>query len=303
VVADQLKLASDTIRPVGTGGMLGRSNFDPPEAAAGGCSPAADIWALGVTLVEALTGRAPPDLDRSGEAVVLPPEFPSEFRATVARCLSVNPRARPSPNELLAWANGTSGAAVPSAPEPAPVTVAPSKPQVWPQAMLAVAVVLVLGWIGRREFRADRPPTQPPPRIHAAAGARPQTARVTASQTAPARASDAPARQSPVGAAPSAAHEEIPNVPLSARRTIHGHIKVWVRVIVEQDGSVSAADTDLPGPSRYFRRLAIEAAKKWTFPAVDTAPARLMQVRFDFSRDGTTGRAVALHVGASNRAQ
>ena len=86
----------------------------------------------------------------------------------------------------------------------------------------------------------------------------------------------------------------IPEVPLSARRTIRGHIKVWVRVIVDQDGSVSAATADRTGPSRYFQRLAIEAAKKWTFPPIEAQSRRVMQIRFDFSRDGTTGRAVAL---------
>jgi outer membrane biosynthesis protein TonB len=67
-----------------------------------------------------------------------------------------------------------------------------------------------------------------------------------------------------------------------------------VRVIVGRDGSVFAARAVRTGPSRYFERLAIEAAKKWTFPPVDTPSRRLMQVRFTFSRDGTTGRAVTL---------
>jgi hypothetical protein len=87
----------------------------------------------------------------------------------------------------------------------------------------------------------------------------------------------------------------IPEVPLSARRTLRGHIKVWVRVIVEQDGSVFAATADRPGPSGYFQRLALDAAKKWTFPPVDTPSRRIMQVRFDFGREGTTGHAVAVH--------
>ena len=68
-----------------------------------------------------------------------------------------------------------------------------------------------------------------------------------------------------------------------------------MRVIVNQDGSVFAAVADRSGPSSYFQRAAIEAAKKWTFPPVDTPSRRMMQVRFDFSRDGTTGRAVSLH--------
>jgi TonB family protein len=87
----------------------------------------------------------------------------------------------------------------------------------------------------------------------------------------------------------------MPDVPHNARRTIHGHIKVWVRVIVDQDGSVFAAAADRSGPSGYFQRLAVDAAKKWTFPSVETPSRRIMQVRFDFTREGTTGRAVALH--------
>ena len=95
-------------------------------------------------------------------------------------------------------------------------------------------------------------------------------------------------------ASPGALHEEMPDVPWSARRTIRGHIKVWVRVIVNQDGSVFAAVADRTGPSGYFQRAAIEASKKWTFPPADTTSRRMMQVRFDFSRDGTTGRAVPI---------
>jgi TonB family protein len=70
---------------------------------------------------------------------------------------------------------------------------------------------------------------------------------------------------------------------------------VWVRVLVDRDGSVSAAVVDRGGPSGYFQRLAIEAAKQWTFPPVDAPSRRTLQIRFDFSRDGTTGHAVALH--------
>jgi TonB family protein len=87
----------------------------------------------------------------------------------------------------------------------------------------------------------------------------------------------------------------MPDVPKNARRTIRGHVKVWVRVIVDQDGSVFAAAPDRTGPSRYFERLAIEAAKKWTFPPADAPQRRIMQVQFDFSRDAITGHAIAPH--------
>jgi TonB family protein len=86
----------------------------------------------------------------------------------------------------------------------------------------------------------------------------------------------------------------MPEVPRRARQTIRGHVKVSVRLIIDQDGSVFAALVDDVGPSRYFSRLAIEAAKKWTFAPVNTDGQRFVQVRFDFTRDGTTARAFPL---------
>ena len=90
----------------------------------------------------------------------------------------------------------------------------------------------------------------------------------------------------------SAVHEVMPDVPQRARRTIRGTVHVSVRVIVEQDGSVFAALTDQRGPSPYFERIAVDAAKKWTFTPADAPGQRLMLVKFDFSRDGATARAV-----------
>lgn len=94
----------------------------------------------------------------------------------------------------------------------------------------------------------------------------------------------------------SALHEEIPDVPQRARRSIRGHVRVSVRVIVDNDGSVFAALVDEPGPSPYFARIALDAAKQWTFPPSAasrgrTADRRWAMVRFDFTRDGTTGQA------------
>src|SRR5258706_10228238 len=57
VVGDQLKLASDTIRPAGesSAGSVRSSVYDPPEASDGGVSAAGDTRSLGVIEVEALT--------------------------------------------------------------------------------------------------------------------------------------------------------------------------------------------------------------------------------------------------------
>ncbi len=89
-------------------------------------------------------------------------------------------------------------------------------------------------------------------------------------------------------------HEEIPEVPPRVLQTIRGHVRVSVRLIVDKEGTVFAALVDEPGPSRYFEHLAIEAAKKWTFPPLDTTGSRLELVRFEFTRQGATGRAIEI---------
>jgi len=331
VVGDQLKLASDTIRRVSEGTMSVNTPmvYDPPAAGDGSSSAAVDIWALGVSLFEALTRCPPSGLGDVREAVVLPADFSPEFRDLVARCLDLNPQHRPSVTELLAWAGGRSAgsahaatiqpaALVPPEPtEPAPLRTAPTqvapdaaqpapsptqspKPRALLTVMLGAVAILALAWTGVGVFRTHRTPAPSPPPVQAPGGSLSQTpgAAAPAAAEMPAPVSAVSAAKPAGGEAatsPSALNEVIPAVPRSARRTIRGHIKVWVRVIVDQDGSVSAAVADRPGPSRYFQRLAIEAAKRWTFPPVDTPSRRLVQVRFEFWRQGTTGRAVTLH--------
>jgi len=87
-------------------------------------------------------------------------------------------------------------------------------------------------------------------------------------------------------------HEEMPDVPASVLKTIRGHVRVSVRLIVDKEGNVFAALVDEAGPSRYFEKLALEAAKKWTFPPLDTTQSRLELVRFEFTRQGMSGRAI-----------
>lgn len=376
VVGDQLKLASDTVRRVSESAPASnaRSLYDPPEALDGDSSPAGDIWALGVSLFEALTRRPPSGFGKRSDPVELPADFPAAFRELVVRCLSPRPQDRPSVTELMAWTQTRSlgSAAGPTVqppalvqpdqsilvpvPVPVPVSVpVPAQartapPHVAPEvaaqpasavtrplsttaepasamaqpasaaaqppkrhrllAGMLAAAILALGWMGMRAFRAHPRPTAPAspasPVSAASSASRAFSARVAGGSTAPMTNASGPATahvpdgndaatSSSASSPSSALHEVIPRVPLSARRTIHGHIKVWVRVIVNQDGSVFAALVDRAGPSRYFRRLALEAAKNWTFPAVDAPARRLMQVRFDFSREGTTGAAVTLH--------
>jgi hypothetical protein len=331
VVGDQLKLASDTIRRVSECTMSTNSSsvYDPPEVRQGISSTPGDIWSLGLSLFEALTRRAPSGLSEPREAGVLPADFSPAFRDVVARCLSPTPQDRPSVTELVARAGGRSAVSTPAAtiqpatvlpPQPRPPEPAPPRTAIQEVApdgarpahstaqspktrtLLAVTVaavlVLALGWTGVRVLRAHRTPASPA--IQAAGGSPSQTLGGAATAETQGRApvaavSAAKPGQTDLTTTPSALHEVMPEVPHSARRTIHGHIRVWVRVIVDPDGSVFAAVADRAGPSSYFQQLAIEAARKWTFPQVDTPSRRLMQIRFDFSRDGTTGHPVLLH--------
>jgi TonB family protein len=98
----------------------------------------------------------------------------------------------------------------------------------------------------------------------------------------------------PIEQPPPQVNEVVPDVPRSARQTISGVIKVVIRVIVDKDGKVVGASTDVPGPSRYFERLATEAARKWTFPPESSQERRVVRLTFSFRRSGTTADASPL---------
>jgi TonB family protein len=88
-------------------------------------------------------------------------------------------------------------------------------------------------------------------------------------------------------------HEEIPNVPRSARETIRGHIRVAVRVTVDRSGNVVGRTLENPGPSKYFAHLATDAASKWKFAPAAKKDSRKWLLSFEFTRGGTTAHATA----------
>jgi outer membrane biosynthesis protein TonB len=135
--------------------------------------------------------------------------------------------------------------------------------------------VLIALWTAVRSFRTH--PGSPPP---------------VAVQSA--RQNSAPAAPIAPSAPPSASavlHEEIPAVSRSARASVRGQIKVVVRVTVDRSGNVVAENLEMHGSSRYFARVATEAAKLWKFAPAENQSAREWLVHFEFSRDGTTAHA------------
>jgi TonB family protein len=82
----------------------------------------------------------------------------------------------------------------------------------------------------------------------------------------------------------------LPDVLTSARATIQGTLKVSVQVTVNANGAVTDATFDSQGPSKYFSKVALAAARQWKFkPAqVDgNAVASTWDLQFQFTQTGT----------------
>jgi len=132
------------------------------------------------------------------------------------------------------------------------------------------------------------PPTSP-------AHARASSAAPPAPAPAALRTDTFPSANAPKSSAASPTHGEVleqllPDVSDKARGTIHGKVRVSVRVHVEPGGNVSQADLDSPGPSKYFADLALQAARRWEFTAPEvnghSAPSDWL-IHFEFSQSGT----------------
>ena len=86
----------------------------------------------------------------------------------------------------------------------------------------------------------------------------------------------------------------MPQVSPSARRTISGKIKVRVRVQVDAAGNVTEAKLKESGSSKYFARVALEAARRWKF-APAPAASRDWTLLFAFTRARTEMSAARAH--------
>lgn len=108
VVEDRLKLSGDSLQLEGETGKRSstRSIYEAPEAAEGTISPAADVWSLGATLVEALT-QQPPAWDRSVEEdPVVPESMPQPFAGIARGSLRADPLGRCSLANAKTWLDG-----------------------------------------------------------------------------------------------------------------------------------------------------------------------------------------------------
>jgi serine/threonine protein kinase len=295
VVNDQLKLASDTIRPAGDPATVSAkpSVYDPPEAKNSAIEAAGDVWGLGITLVEALTQNPAAGLGESSDALT----------GAVRRCLSPNPASRPTIFDLQAQFSPVSA---PASPEPASPELAspapaspvprlpadlkkaasqpgpapnPSKTRLLVPAIAVSGIVLVAVWAGMRPFRSH-PNSTPPISSTAQSASQPAVSPAAASQSS-----------APTPAAAAVLHQEIPALSRSTRDSIRGQIKVAVLVTVDRSGNVIGETLENRGSSNYFARLGLEAAKKWKFAPADSQDSRQWLLQFEFARSGASGQA------------
>jgi TonB family protein len=306
-VGDQLKLSSDGLwwmaEPSVEIGNTGA--YDPPEKSTIGISPAGDVWSLGVTLIESLTQRVPEFQVRPQEPTV-PETLPYPFLDIAQHCLRRDPQQRWTVDEIARRLHGNE----PGKGEEAKPRATDSFAQqriIIPAVVIGLAVLALL--VGPPLLR--RPPgvaSSPNPVARQApsprraekprAGQPPPSSQTSQSLAAPKNIPSSPEYRGQPEAqadtssetAPSAEviHRVMPQVPLSARNTIEGTVRVNLRVRVNATGNVTATEFDSTGPSKYFARLARQAAEQWKFrPAEAHKNARVWMLQFQFRRNGT----------------
>jgi TonB family protein len=322
-VADQVKLSSDTLSVPGerNGGARATNAYDPPEAATGTISAAADVWRLGMTLIEVLTQRLPVWDRTRMSAPQVPAAVAEPFREIAGHCLQVDAGKRWTAGEILHRVEADRVVAVRRASErveparPVPMSAQPDAQTKktasataiaaqrkasakWPYWLGLAAVVVVVF------FLIAKPKTSSPPveeqstqaeRGAAAEGSQPaQTSTLREPKPNPAAPGDTNTGTTSYDNQNGVVRQVMPQVSASARRTIQGTIKVRVRVDVDAAGNVAKTKLELSGPSKYFSRVATEAAREWKFaPArADESVAREWKLQFAFSRAKTGVSAV-----------
>ena len=297
-IDDRIRISSDGLCPMdeSSGGLWKPGLYDPPEAASKTISAASDVWALGLTLAEALTQRIPVwESTEQGEPVV-PETLPAPFFDLVRHCLRRNPQHR--------WALADIAMLLqPASPIPQKQTTIRPKTAFakWRYVVPTVAVSLALAlMLAGPRLLNRRAKTQPSPEQRPVKTETEQSTRRSGDemQNSDGTAQSPTSLQSeggtkrPTGGPVQGEilHQVLPDVPESARDTIRGKVRVSVRVAVDPSGNIAGATLDSSGPSRYFANLALQAARRWEFGAakVDnrSVPSEWI-LRFEFERTAT----------------
>ncbi len=290
-VEDQLKISSDGLWRAddARSGLEKPGAYDAPEIAGGEISPAADVWSLGTTLVEALTQRLPVWEQPEQEEPALPEILPAPFLELVRHCLRRDPERRWTVAEIVTQLRRTSPAVEGRA------AVIPRARANRRYLVTAVVLALVLAGVlaGLRLLNLQRTAStvtpEPAKSTEKAEDIKPGSPHTAPAPTAAKSEAGPPAPT--VGIVPGkVVHQVLPDVSRKARDTIQGRVKVGVRVRVDTAGRVSGAKLNSPGPSRYFSGLALNAARRWKFDPAKVDGKNVSSewiLRFEFAKAGT----------------
>ena len=371
--ADQLKLSSDTLFPIGESRKLSRKfdAHDAPETATSPLSAAADVWSLGMTLVETLTQRACALQPGSQADPVVPDTLPQPFLDVARHALRRDPRRRWTVAEIAGRLNPAAVAAAAAqsvSPLAVPLSTVPAVPAAKLQVPkfeaalqkaqaeatrpqipdgpkqglelpnyvvpVAAALLVIVAVVALPKILGHRSDSS-----SSAATAAVQPAARPDSVEKPARREDSPSPKASAPAAtqnsmkavvekkavgeprssaattpaPAALHTDtfpsanppshsgspspraevleqvLPDASENALATIHGVVRVGVRVQVDPTGNVAEARLDSPGPSKYFADLALKAARRWQFTSPEvgghSVPSEWL-IRFHFTSSG-----------------
>ena len=282
-IGDVVKISSDSLSAAGEPKrQVEKSAYDAPEAATGRLGPPADVWPLGVTLVEALTQRLPV-LDTAQGQMILPAGIPEPFAEIAGRCL-VDPGRRWTVAEIAARLRSVEAVRLQAGREEAVSSPAgeQKKPSKWIYAV-ALAAVVVVGAVLMLKPKTPGSSTETRTGVSA-----PHSGSASDTRTG---VSAPPQEAEPGG---DVLRRVMPRVSPGAQNTIRGTIRIVAKVDVDTTGNVTEARLQLAGPSKYFARLALEAARDWEFKPVlanGQAVASEWVVRFGLSRHGIEGSA------------
>ena len=320
-VGNELKISSDGICAIGqAGGSAGKTSlYDPPEAVGGTRSLSADVWSLGMILVEVLTQHLPSGKRTEDGELVLPETLPAPFLDAAHHCLCLDPQRRWAVGNIQAHLSfpraKTARAEAPEQPTQLiiPEATVVRTPRTFGKPYLTVAFVVglllaamvaVFTMCNRhppsqqsRDTASQSPGTQEQPR----ASATPENRKLTAGKDS----ALAPTRPEVVSGSSgtfvrgTVVQQVLPHVPQEARETIDGTVRVRVKVAVDRSGRMVRATLDSPGPSHYFAALAMEAARRWRFTPAQLNGQKVASewiLGFEFGRADTKIRPIPLRV-------
>jgi TonB family protein len=310
-VGDQLKLSTDGVWWMAEPSLeIGQTGaYDAPEKSSTGISPAGDVWSLGITLVESLTQCVPAFAARQPEPSI-PETLPAPFLDIARHCLRRDPQQRWRVAEITSRLH-THEPGLGEAPKPGVPEFFAQRRLIIPAVVIGLALLAMLA--GPRllkrpagftpvpstatkpevsQGQAQKPRAGQPPQSSPSSQSSLSRTNIRSSPESTDSAVDIASESVPRG---EVTRRVMPHVPQNARNTIQGTVKVNVRVRVDASGNVTSALLDSAGPSKYFARLARQAAEQWKFRTANAhRGSREWMLQFQFRRNGPRVHAIQL---------